>query len=252
MRIRVITPLITPKFGRFIEREVAEYHIPGVEVDSVICDRGPASIENEYDEAICIPDLLAKICDAEREGVNGVVINCAGDPGLRPARELVDIPVVGCLEAAVHLASMLSHRFSVVTVLPSVIHIFDNVIKLLGVEDKYASTRSVNIPVLELEADHDRLIKALIDESIKCIEIDRAHSIVFGCTGMAGCAEELQTKLAARGYPVPVVDPTLAGVHLAAVLVNMNLKVSRLTYHAPRKKAFAGFEYIKPVKEFAA
>ena len=49
---------------------------------------GPASIESHYDEALSVPGLLPEIARGEREGVDGYVIACFGDPGLDAAREL--------------------------------------------------------------------------------------------------------------------------------------------------------------------
>ena len=49
---------------------------------------GPASIESHYDEALAVPGLLQEIAAGEREGMDGYVIACFGDPGLKPAREL--------------------------------------------------------------------------------------------------------------------------------------------------------------------
>jgi allantoin racemase len=37
------------------------------------------------------------------------------DPGVRVAREVVDIPVIGPMEAAVNVASYFGHDYSIVT-----------------------------------------------------------------------------------------------------------------------------------------
>ena len=51
----------------------------------------------------------------EEEGYDAVVVGCCYDPGVKVARELVDIPVVGPLEAAMNHASYFGHRFTVLT-----------------------------------------------------------------------------------------------------------------------------------------
>jgi Asp/Glu/hydantoin racemase len=47
---------------------------------------GPQSIESHYDEALSVPGVLQAVQRGEREGVDGYVIACFGDPGLDAAR----------------------------------------------------------------------------------------------------------------------------------------------------------------------
>ncbi|NIM45269.1 MAG: hydrogenase expression protein HupH, partial [Nitrososphaeria archaeon] len=78
-----------------------------------------------------------------------------GDPALHGARELVDIPVIGPAEASMAMASIIGHKFSVVTVLQSVVPIFHNMVAAYGFRDRFASVRSIDIPVLELEKEEE-------------------------------------------------------------------------------------------------
>ena len=109
--------------------------------------------------------------------------------------------------------------------------------------DKLASVRSVDIPVLELEQDTPRLVQALVDESIEAIEKDGAHVIIFGCTGMLGCALGVQEGLVRRGYAgVPVIDPVPAAIKLAEALVDLGLSQSKRTYQSPPPKRIVGYD----------
>ena len=139
-----------------------------------------------------------------------------------------------------HLAALLGHRFSVVTVLDAVVPLIEDLAGKYGLAHKLASIRSVDIPVLEL-GDHQRLVNALADESVKAVEEDGAHAIVFGCTGMRGCAAGLKATLAERGYPgIPVIDPVVAAFKIAEALVDLGLTPSQRTYPTPREKALPG------------
>jgi allantoin racemase len=241
-RIRVVTPVLGDGFLRQAEQfqPVAGWQ---TEVSHVQIERGPASIESEFDEAMAVPDTVAKIIEAERDGVDAVVIDCMGDPGMHAAREAVSIPVLGPGEATMHIASILGHRFSIVTVLSSCIPMMENQARVYGVADKLASVRSVDIPVLELEQDVARTVEALVGESIQAIERDGAHVIIFGCTGMLGCAVGVKAGLAQRGYAdVPVIDPMPAAIKLAEALVDLGLTNSKRTYPYPRPKRIAGYD----------
>jgi len=242
--VRVVTPIVTEGFRAAEDFSAAVG--PDTKISQVQIERGPASIECEFDDILAAPDTVAKIIEAEREGVHAVVIDCMGDPGLKAGREVASIPVLGPCETSMHLAAMLGLRFSVVTVLDSVVPGFVNRARIYGVAEKLASVRSVNIPVLELESDHERLVAALVDESVKAVEEDGAHVIIFGCTGMLGCAEEVQRGLVERGYDgVPVIDPMPATIAVAEALVRLGLTHSKRTYANPPAKRIAGFDFLR-------
>ncbi|MEW6081651.1 MAG: aspartate/glutamate racemase family protein [Bacillota bacterium] len=235
-RILVIIPIVTALFDEEVAREFSAVARPGTEVEVTHLTRGPASIESSYDEALATPEILERVKSAEEQGFSGVVIDCFGDPGVRAARELVRIPVVGAGSPSMLLAAGMGHRFSVVSVLQNVVPILEDIAKLSGVEDKLASVRSVNIPVLDL-GDRQGLEGALLREMAIAVEEDGAHVLVLGCTGMMGVAGSLQRALEARfGHFVPVVDPVGASMaHLQGMLA-MNTSHSKLTYMDPPQK----------------
>ncbi len=244
-RIRVITPIVTEGFRR--EEDLQLLADPYTEISQVQIERGPASIECEFDEALAVPDTVAKIVEAERDGVDATVIDCMGDPGLRPAREMVSIPVLGPAETSMHLACMLGHKFSVVTVLERLRPQFENEAKLYGVAEKLASVRAVDIPVLDLHDDQENVVRALVRESVKAVTEDGADVIIFGCTGMLGCAQAVEEGLKELGYDgVPVIDPVPATVKVAAAMVDLGLTQSKRTYPAPPPKRIVGYEMGAP------
>jgi allantoin racemase len=242
MKIQIVVPITTKEFRGMVEDEFRAVAGPGVEINVAFIERGPASIESRYEEMLAVPDTVAKIQQAEREGAKAVIIDCMGDPGLGAAREAVSIPVIGPAQAAMHLAALLGHKFSVVTVLERLFPLIEDECRLYGLIEKLASCRAVSVPVLELEKDRQRLVDLLVEESVKAVKDDGAHVIVFGCTGMAGCAGDVQQGLAKRGYAdVPVVDPTLAALKLAQSLVELGLSHSKRTYGFPPKKEITGY-----------
>ena len=235
MRIKVIIAIITTQFREEVQREFEHYAAEGTEIDVVNVAKGPASIECWYDEAIAAPDVLNKVKEAEQEGYNAVIVNCFVDVGVRPAREIANIPIIGPGETSMLFAALLSHRFSVVTVLKNLVPMISDIAKVLGINEKLASVRYVDIPVLEL-AGKEKLKKALYTEMVNAIEKDGAHAIVLGCTGMRGTALDLSQMLKERGYDVPIIDPTAASLKFAEALVKMGIKQSKITYMPPPEK----------------
>ena len=91
------------------------------------------------------------------------------DPGLAAAREAVDIPVIEPARAAMHVAALLAHSFSVVTVVDNVRPMFEDQSRRYGVGHKLRSVRSIDIPVLELDDKPVEVRARLADESVAAI-----------------------------------------------------------------------------------
>lgn len=233
MKIRVVVPLRHDRFDREALREFSLAASPQTELSAVHLDEGPDSIESEYEEALAVPGILKCVQQAERDGCHAVISDCFGDPGVRPARELIDIPVIGPAEASMMLASALGSCFSVVTVLQSVVPMIRNLAAVNGVASKLASVRTVEIPVLAL-GEKARLEQALFEEMLAAVKEDGAHVLILGCTGMIGVSESLERRLGEAGHAATVVSPALAALKMAETLVALNLRYSRLTYSRPK------------------
>ncbi len=250
VRVRVVSPITAEGFRQ--PGDLAALGHEGLVVDGSQIASGPASIESEFEVATCVPDTIARIIEAEREGIDAVVIDCMADPALRPAREMVRIPVVGPSQAAMHVAAMLGHRFSVVTVMRRLRAQFENAAAIHGLASRMASVRHVDIPVLELEADLDATKAALVEEAQRAVEVDGAEAVIFGCTGLLGCAASVRDGLLAHGIDIPIIDPIPTAVSIAAALVRSNLTHSPLTFPKPPRKTLLGYDLLKPAFSVAA
>lgn len=217
--------LITPEMERYINR----YLSPDTQMDVDQITQGTLSIECEYDEAMCAPDIIAHCVAAEKAGYEGVFINCFGDPGVRAARERVNIPVMGGFEPVMHLALALADRIGIVTVLPNVLPMIKGNIAKAHLDARVACVRSIDIPVLDL-CCHEKLCAALYEESLKAIREDGAEVIVLGCTAMVDVTETVQARLHQAGYVVNVLEAAQSAVSLLELNVRMGLKQSRITY----------------------
>ncbi|MFV3073559.1 aspartate/glutamate racemase family protein [Niveispirillum fermenti] len=237
--IRLITPVTTTGIRDLAE--IAHLESADLGFSHSMIDIGPPSIESEFDDALAVPGTLAKALQAEREGVDAIVIDCMADPGLKPVRELVKVPVLGPSETCMHLASMLGHRFSIVTVLESVRPLLGNLARAYGVADRLASLEVVDIPVLELHARLEEVQEALAEKALLAVRHQHADVIVLGCTGFLGCADRISRRLLAEGYDIPVIDPIPATVLMAAGMVRAGLRHSKKAYATPVIKPLIGF-----------
>ncbi|RLG77245.1 MAG: hydrogenase expression protein HupH, partial [Thermoprotei archaeon] len=187
MRIKVIVPVSTNIWNEMIREAYEKYKDPDTEITVVNIKKGPESIECTYDATWAELEALLEAEKAEEEGYDAVIDYCHSDPGLIAMKEKLEIPVVGLHEASIHLASMLGRKFSIVTVGG------ENVkgpkldrVRLYGLENKLASVRSVDIKVLDIKKDFNKLVDALYQEAKKAITEDGADVIVLGCGSLLG------------------------------------------------------------------
>ncbi|HSN72031.1 MAG TPA: aspartate/glutamate racemase family protein [Steroidobacteraceae bacterium] len=244
--IELITPIITEGI-RDLD-EVRPFERPDLTITHTLIQQGPASIESEFDEALSVPDTIRKAIDAQSRGANAIIIDCMGDPGLHACREVVTIPVIGPSQTAMHIGSLLGHRFSFVTVLDRLRAMVGKLVASYGLSDNYASFRAVDIPVLDIGHDLGVLNTALAREATAAVKEDGADVIVLGCTGFLGCATAMRSQLLAAGCDVPVIDPIPLAVHVADALVKAGLSHSKRTYPEPGRKGLAGY----PFPEYSA
>ncbi len=238
--IQLITPIITKGIRQL--DDVRELERPDLEVRHSILDKGPASIESEFDEALSIPDTIKKAIEAERGGAHAIVIDCMGDPGLDACREVVSIPVLGPCQTSMHTASLLAHRFGFITVLERLRPMIDNMASKYGLDTNYVSFQAVDIPVLEISHDPAKLNEALTEKAICSVQQDGADALILGCTGFLGCAIAMRRGLLEAGLDVPVIDPIPLTVHMADTLVKTGLSHSKRTWPSPEIKGLAGYD----------
>jgi allantoin racemase len=109
-----------PEYFTGMQARAAAIARPGIAVDFVGMPEGvygswtPAEVvKYPYMAAFSTQLILENALRAEAEGYDVFAIGSVQDPALEEARSLLDIPVVGYGESAMHFASCLSTRFVV-------------------------------------------------------------------------------------------------------------------------------------------
>lgn len=236
MRILVVNPNTTAAMTEKIGQAARAVAAAETEIIAVNPPDGPVSIEGYYDEAFSVPGLLGEIARGEALGVNAHVIACFDDTGLEAARCLASAPVIGIGEAAFHLASMLGHRFSVVTTLSRSIAAIETNLMKYGLAGRCAKVRACDVPVLALDDPASNASAQISTEIERAKREDAAEAIVLGCAGMADLAARLTEK-----HGLPVIDGVASAVKLAEALSTLGLRTSKVgSYAAPRPKAYLG------------
>ncbi len=184
MQIRVINPNTTRGMTDTIGSAAQAIASPGTVISATQPAHGPVSIESHFDEAISAMGVLEEVAAGERDGVDAYIIACFGDPGLLAARELTRAPVLGIAEAAFHMATLISTRFSVVTTLGRTGIIAEHLLDQYGFRHHCRRVRAAEIPVLDLEDDGDAALTRIIEEGRRARDEDGIGALVLGCGGI--------------------------------------------------------------------
>lgn len=236
MLIHVINPNTTAAMTATIGEAATRIAASGTQIMTTQPDDGPVSIESHFDEAISAVGVLDQVLAGERKEADAYVIACFGDPGLLAARELTQAPVIGIAEAAFHMATLISTRFSVVTTLGRTGIIAEHLLEQYGFRNHCRRVRAAEIPVLDLEDNAEAALDGIVKECRRARDEDGIGAIVLGCGGMADLTDTIS-----REVGLPVVEGVTAAVKLAEALVSLGLDTSKhgdLAY--PRPKPMLG------------
>jgi len=236
MRILVVNPNTTASMTEKIGEAARSVAAPGTEIVAVNPEHGPVSIEGHHDEVYCVPGLLDEMAKGKTAGVDAAVVACFDDPGLNACRELMDVPVVGICEAAMHAAAMTAGGFSVVTTLRRSVPIVEELALRYGMERRCRSVRAAEVAVLALEEPGSKAAALVREEVRRALEEDGAEAVILGCAGMADLARRYTGELG-----IPVIDGVAAATKMAEALVGLGLFTSKAgAWAAPRPKPYAG------------
>lgn len=234
MRFLVINPNTTEAMTRDIEAEARRYARPDTEIEAMSPAWGPASIEGHFEEELSAVATLETIAQRADE-FDGVAIACYGDPGLYAARELSPVPVVGIAEASMLMACTVAHKFSVVTVLPRIRPLLEDVVRRYGLEARCASVRTTSLAVLDIERDPDAARREIAAEGRRAVE-EGAEALCLGCAGMGPLDKAVEAEVG-----VPVIDGVAAAVKMLEGLVDYGMSTSRVAaFKAPEAKELKG------------
>lgn len=196
------------------------------EVRVLVPDRGPRSIESAVEEEWAAVAIL-RLIEAHEEEFDAFVIGCFGDPGLAGARELTDRPVVGPAMASFHTAAQVADRFSCLTILDSTVPLTRRLVASSGLEDRLASLRVVDAPVLDIDHGSKELVQRMIEAGQAAVEEDGAEALVPGCMSLAFMRVHEEV---AEAVGVPFIDPVGVALETAATWARHGIAPSSRTY----------------------
>jgi allantoin racemase len=165
---------------------------------------------------------------AEREGYDAVVPLGMLDLGVDGGRSAVDIPVIGPLHAALHVAAQVGEHFGIVCYHPSAIPRHRAQCIAYGMEHFIAGRRASGFYLQHIAQNRDRMIESFLAAARDLIEKDGADVIIP--QGITQCPVQMNPKWLSKELGVPVVEGIGAPIRMAAMLAQLGITQSRVRW----------------------
>ncbi len=179
-------------------------------------------------------DLIAR----EAAGCDAVIVAASTDSGLRAAREMLAVPVLGLTESALHVACLTGGRFATITLSRRSGHTLREMIDGYGLAGRCAAQRVIDATPLQLLERSDEVAALIAAAAAALVEQDGADSIVLVGAVMAAMPARIQACV-----PVPVIEGVSCAVALAEALLRLHLPKARAGgYAALRGRATTGLD----------
>ena len=233
--IAVIPPIRVEDYERERRRRQYQDHAgPGIAVDVRLLRGGPPLTDREYELFWTTAYMILEAEAAEREGAAAVVIDCTADPGFTQIAEAVNIPVVGALQAGVHLALQLGRSFSVLALDAHWARMIDASLTSCGLGGGKTSTEVVGTHVYQPrrgrvmnKSESGKFYGRLLDAGRRAIAAG-ADTVILGSTTIIEDITRLQADLG-----IPVIPPGIAALKTAELMLSSGLHMSRRAFPAP-------------------
>ena len=232
-RIKMIFPVPMSEATRpLVESQLpAELIRPDIEVSFVGAGQVLTLADSYYDMAIMELAVIQAGIQAEEEGFDAVCINTVSDSGLAALRSRLKIPVLAPGQSAFHVASMLGHKFSILTMWERWLPLYRKTLREYGLESRLASIRAIEVrpDTVELLTGKEDIVFAKLEEAaLKAIREDGADVIVLGSTTMHQSHAYLASRL-----PVPVLNPGVVAYKMCELFLDLGLAHSKKAFPSP-------------------
>jgi allantoin racemase len=218
MKILIINPNSSAEMTAGIRKAAEDFAGGDFSVLCLATPGAPEFIETYEDQAKAAPGMIRLLRDHEKE-CDAFINACHCDPQLDALKEITAKPVVGIGEASMKIASMLGHRFSVVSASAHSIPNKEALIQKYHLESYLASIR----PIPGDWKNEDNIFRA----AQAAVREDLAEVIVLGCAGLAGLDKRLEKRLGA-----PVLDGVVCALIIAVGLAKYGAGISKIGRYA--------------------
>jgi len=236
-KILYVNPVGSDSFNQETEEFIEAVRSPEFEPVVRSLAEGPPHLEYHTYEHEAAGPLLRMLKEADDEGYCAGIIGCFYDGGLREARELVNMPIIGMAEGSLAYAATMGHKFSIIVGRRKWIAKMEQNVLLYGHERKLASFRTIDMGIPEYESNPGMFFDRCIEEAHKAVNEDGAEVVV-----LSEYANPEFWERAKRELEAPIVDPGVVCWKFAEMAADMYEKIgyshSKVGgYEAPQERA---------------
>lgn len=218
--INFINPFGTVQYDEIIQKTIGHYAAEGTKLRVTHLENCPLDIDFFYSKHMIEQSLFEAVLKSEEEGDDAVIVGCLYDPGVQVARELVDIPVIGPLEASFQMASYFGHSTMVLTDhRKAVPHIYDAA-SLRAQGNTMRGVDAIDWFVKDMITDRNSVVADVVRLSKEASTRFGSETVILGCTIIAAIYQE---HLINGGVPseVPIINPNLMALKVAEGLADL-------------------------------
>jgi len=234
MKINFINPFGTSRYNGLIAETLTPYLAHGFELAVTNTTNCPENIDYYYSKHLIEEAIFEEVIHAEKQGFDAVIVGCCYDPGVRVARELVDIPVIGPLEATMKFAQYFGHDYVVVTDHHKAVPYLRDLVLVYGESIHCRDVSSINWFVTEMiKAPHEVALDAM--RAAEDIMAEKgAEAAILGCTIISASYEKWIRETGGQRNR-EILNPNVFALKMAESLADLRrsgiYEVNRVGYY---------------------
>lgn len=218
--------VLNPNTSNIVTQKIASAIEPIASSDVALTvaqiDHGPVSLESFYDEVVAAPYTVEKVKQANKDGMDAIILAAFCDPNLEALKEISTVPVYGIAEGAYAASLLLGNMFGILTEKKHKEAVKRYQVRKYGMESRFAGVKALNMGVVEIASSEEKVKEIGFQRSKELIN-DGAEVIILGCASMAGYAEEMEQALG-----VPVIDPVSVTYKIVEGLTALKIRHSKI------------------------
>lgn len=234
LRICFLNPFGTPAYDALIHEVLDPSLSPGTELVIRHLDNGPRNLDYYAPKQLVQVEILRAAVAAEEDGFDALIIGCMYDPALTEARELLSIPVVGPMEAALAFSRAFGHRFAIITDHHKAVPEIADRVRVYGFEANSKGVEAVGWFVDDMINDPDQVAQDTYKHAADVMRRTGAETVIVGCTIVSACFERA-CQNGADLNDLSIINPNVIAVKMAESLVALQragqYRISRAGYY---------------------
>jgi len=214
---------------------LADFAEPDTRVETFFLEGVPADIEGYASRQFTELALLRLLPKLEEAGFEAAAIGCCYDPAVLLGRELVDMPLVGPLEASISLAAYVGRTYSILTDGPKVASWLGDMVNVYR-DARCRGIHSLGLDPHTMFEDAPAVCAATGMAVEQIMRADGSDVVVIGCTVIGDCLAAAGSIDLVGDGGLPIINPVLAAVKSAEMLADLH-RAGR--YHVSRRGFYA-------------